>query len=101
MTLRQDVGPCCEQTHAAFEVGLSLGQGQGVYSGWSDVDGGSQLRLCHTCIIDVMLVYKSDAECRLLSLNGQMTLKVKVNYLDFQYHLKESQDAYLVQIWWF
>ena len=26
----------------------------GVYSGWSDVDGSSQLRLCHTCIIDVM-----------------------------------------------
>ena len=38
----------------AFEVGLSLDQGQGVYSGWSDVDGSSQLRLCHTCIIDVM-----------------------------------------------
>ena len=48
------MGPCCEQTHAAFEVGLSLDQGQGVYSGWSDVDGSSQLRLCHTCIIDVM-----------------------------------------------
>ena len=54
MILWQDVGPCCEQTHAAFEVGLSLDQGQGVYSGWSDVDGSSQLRLCHTCIIDVM-----------------------------------------------
>ena len=52
----QDVGPCCEQTHAAFEVGLSLDQGQGVYSGWSDVDGSSQLRLCHTCIIDVMVI---------------------------------------------
>ena len=33
--LWQDVGPCCEQTHAAFEVVLSLDQGQGVYSGWS------------------------------------------------------------------
>ena len=55
IVLWQDVGPCCEQTHAAFEVGLSLNQGQGVYSGWSDVDGSSQLRLCHTCIIDVML----------------------------------------------
>ena len=52
--LWQDVGPCCEQTHAAFEVGLSLDQGQGIYSVWSDVDGSSQLRLCHTCIIDVM-----------------------------------------------
>ena len=52
--LWQDVGSCCEQTHAAFEVGLSFGLGQGVYSGWSDVDGSSQLRLCHTCIINVM-----------------------------------------------
>ena len=52
--LWQDVGPCCEQTHAAFEVGLSLYHGQGVYSGWSDVVVSSQLRLCHTCIIDVM-----------------------------------------------
>ena len=34
----------------AFEVGLSLDQGQGVYSGWTDVDGSS-----HTCIIDVIL----------------------------------------------
>ena len=48
------MGPCCEQTRAAFEVGLSLDQGQGVYSGWSDVVVSSQLRLCHTCIIDVM-----------------------------------------------
>ena len=48
------MGPCCEQTHAPFEVGLSLDQGQGVYSGWSGVDGSSHLRLCHTCIIDVM-----------------------------------------------
>ena len=55
MILWQDVGPCCEQTHAAFEVGLSLDQRQGVYSGWSDVDGSSQLRLCDTCIIDVMI----------------------------------------------
>ena len=52
--LWQDVGPCCEQTHAAFEEELSLDQGQGVYSGWSDVVVSSQLRLCHTCIIDVM-----------------------------------------------
>ena len=56
--LWQDVGPCCEQTHAAFEVGLSLDQGQGVYSGWSDVVVSSQLRLCHTCIIDVMLCHQ-------------------------------------------
>ena len=53
--LWQDAGPCCEQTHAAFEVGLSLDQGQGVYSGRSDVVGNIQVRLCHTCIIDVML----------------------------------------------
>ena len=39
---------------AAFEVGLNLDQGQGVYSGWADVDGSSQLRLCHKRIIDVM-----------------------------------------------
>ena len=57
MNLWQDVGPCCEQTHAAFEVGLSLDQGQGVYSGWSSVDGSSQLRLCYTCIIDVMILW--------------------------------------------
>ena len=60
--LWQDVGPCCEQTHAAFEVGLSLDQGQGVYRGWSDVDGSSQLRLCHTCIIDVMIRWCSHGE---------------------------------------
>ena len=52
--LWQDVGPCCEQTHAAFEVGLSPDHRRGVYSGWSDVVVSSQLRLCHTCIIDVM-----------------------------------------------
>ena len=49
------MGPWCEQTHAAFEVGLSLDHGQGISSGWSDIDGSSQLRLCHTCIIDVMI----------------------------------------------
>ena len=53
--LWQDVGSCCGQTHAAFEVGLTLDHGQGVYSGWSDVVVSSQLRLCHTCIIDVMI----------------------------------------------
>ena len=50
----QDMRPCCEQTNAAFEMGLNLDHGQGVYSGGSDVDGSSQLRLFHTCIIDVM-----------------------------------------------
>ena len=30
-----------------------------------------------------------------------MTLKVKVNDLHFQYQLRVSQDACLVQIWWF
>ena len=52
--LWQDASPRCEQTHAAFEVVLSLDQGQGVYSGRSDVVGSSQVRVCHTCIIDVM-----------------------------------------------
>ena len=67
----QDVGPCCEQTHAAFEVELTLDHGQGVYSGWWNVDGNSQLRLCHTCIIDVMAFvklivfnYTRDSQCR-------------------------------------
>ena len=54
------MGPCCEQTHAAFEVELNLDQVQGVYSGSSDVVVSSQLRLCHACIIDVM-----DRTCRL------------------------------------
>ena len=53
--LWQDAGPWYEQIHAAFEVWLSLDQGQGVYSDWTDVDGSSQLRLCHMCIIDVLL----------------------------------------------
>ena len=35
-------------------MGLSLDQGQGVYSGWSDVDGSSQQPPCHTCIIELM-----------------------------------------------
>ena len=30
-----------------------------------------------------------------------MTLKVTVNDLHFQYQLRVSHDAYLVQIWWF
>ena len=30
-----------------------------------------------------------------------MTLKVKVDDPDFQYLTRESQDVYLVQIWWF
>ena len=44
-------------------------------------------------------MYKGDAECRFVSRNGQMTLKVKVNASHFQWQLRESQDAYLVQIW--
>ena len=35
------------------------------------------------------------------SRNGQMTLKVKTNDPHFQYQLTVSQDACLVQIWWF
>ena len=46
-------------------------------------------------------VYKSTVECRFLSRNDGQTLKVKVNDLHFQYQLRKSQDAYLVQIWWF
>ena len=41
-------------------------------------------------------VSKSDVECRFVSPNGQMTLKVKVNASHFQYHLQEFQDAFLV-----
>ena len=74
------MGPCCEQTHAAFEVGLSRDQGQGVYSGWSDVVVNSQLLLCHTCIIDVMPRgtrtpnLRIHAECsNLLSYQGQIS----------------------------
>ena len=36
----------------------------------------------------------------ILSQNGQMTLKVSVNDPHFQCHLRKSQDAYLMQIWW-
>ena len=32
---------------------------------------------------------------------AKMTLKVKVNDLHFQYHLRVSHDACLAQIWWF
>ena len=32
---------------------------------------------------------------------AKMTLKVMVNHLCFQYQLSVSQDACLVQIWWF
>ena len=32
---------------------------------------------------------------------AKITLKVKVNDLYFQYQSKVSQDACLVQIWWF
>ena len=34
--------------------GIKSWPGQGVYSGRSDVVGSSQVRICHTCIIDVM-----------------------------------------------
>ena len=42
-------GPCCAQTHAAFEVGLSIDQGQGVYSG----RGG-------TAYVEVTMMYRSN-----------------------------------------
>ena len=32
---------------------------------------------------------------------AKMTLKVKVNDLHFQYKPRVSQDACMVQIWWF
>ena len=32
---------------------------------------------------------------------AKMTLKFKVSDLHFQYQLRVSQDAFLVQIWWF
>ena len=37
----------------------------------------------------------------ILSKNGQMTLKIKINDPYFQYQTRISQDARLVQIWWF
>ena len=41
-------------------------------------------------------VYKSDVECRFVSWNGQMTMKVTVNASHFQYQLRETQDTYSV-----
>ena len=38
---------------------------------------------------------------RILSQNGQNDLEVKVNDPYFQYQLRVSHDACLVQIWWF
>ena len=32
---------------------------------------------------------------------ARMTLKVMVNDLHFQYQLRVSHDAFLMQIWWF
>ena len=46
-------------------------------------------------------VYKSNVECSFLSGNDGQTLKIKVNDLHFQYQPRVSQDACLVQIWWF
>ena len=44
---------------------------------------------------------KSYVDHHFLIRNGQMILKVKVNDLHFQYQMRVSQDACLVQIWWF
>ena len=38
-------------------------------------------------------VYKSNAEFRFVSWNGQMNMKVKANASYFQYQLQEFQDA--------
>ena len=38
---------------------------------------------------------------RILSQNGQMTFKIKVNDPYFQYQPRVSHDTCLVQIWWF
>ena len=46
-------------------------------------------------------VYKSNVEHSFLSRNDGQILNVKINDLHFQYRMRESQDAYLVQIWWF
>ena len=49
-------------------------------------------------------VYKSDFECPFLEFWVEMTkisLKVTVNDPQFQYQLRVSQDACLVQICWF
>ena len=37
---------------------------------------------------------------RILSQNGQKTLKVKVNDLCFQYQPRVSQDVCFLQVWW-
>ena len=66
------------------------------------LQGPTRARLGHVAPLGrPRSVYKSDVEWRFVSWNGQMTLKVKVNASNFQYQLQESQDAYLVQIWWF
>ena len=47
-------------------------------------------------------VYKGNVESSFLSQNNsQMTLKIKVNDIHFRSQLRESQDAFLVQMWWF
>ena len=72
-----------------------------VYQPWNSL---CITRACLRCAAPLdrpRSVYKSDVECRFVSQNGQMTLKVMVNASHFQFQLRESQDAYLVQIWWF
>ena len=92
--LWQDVGPCCEQTHAAFEVGLCLDQGQGVYSGWSDVVGSSQLRLCHTCILDGM---GSSRACNRFS-SWYLVTYVLLLYVDPRFGNPVLKDSWFVSL---
>ena len=91
-------GSCCEQTCAAFEVGLSLDQGQGVYSGWSDVVVSSQLRLCHTCIIDVMKEFqsiKAQKEKQKINFKTNRNLRYdkKFTMRDLKRSLKKSNNS--------
>ena len=70
-----------------------------------------QLRVSHdACLVQIWwFKAKSVKSYRMDKPNFQefwakmanVTLKVKVNYPYFQFQLRVSQDACLVQIWWF
>ena len=63
--------------------------------------GNSKMHICckfGDCSSKPMQV--THGKAKFLSQDGQKTSKVKVNDLHFQYQLRVSQDARLVQIWW-
>ena len=66
---------------------------------WSVLDtealGPKTLDIAPNCGIIAQIHYKLSRG------EAKMTLKVKVNGPHFQCQLRVSQDAYLVQIWWF